>query len=34
MNQWPDFVEGWLAGVGVDGEDEVVSLCQRGEGRK
>ena len=34
VNQWPDFVEGWLAGVGVDGEDEVVSLCQRGEGRK
>ena len=29
MNQWPDFAEGWLARVGVDGEDEVVSLCQR-----
>ena len=34
MNQWPDFVEGWLAGVGADGEDEVVSLCQREKGRK
>ena len=34
VNQWLDFLDGWLAGVGVDGEDDGMSLCQRGEGMK